>query len=438
MTSCTPFIDLPAAAGAQGTVRLPGSKSITLRALLLAALSDGETILEGVLESDDSRVMLDALRVLGVACEPLDPGTLRVRGAGGPFPVKQASIFVGNSGVSTRSLVAALAFSGGHYAIDGVARMRERPISDLVDGLRQVGADIRYAQNEGFPPLAVEPGNIDVAQPVRVRGDVSSQFLTGILQALPLGGRAAEVVVDGTLISTPYIAITLAVMARFGVSVERDGWRRFVVPGDSRYRSPGRFRIEGDASGASYLLALGAIGGSRPGRHGAGIRVEGVGAASIQGDVQFAAALERMGAVVTRGNDWIETTAAGPLSGIDIDCVDIPDAAMTLATTALFASGPTTLRGIGSWRVKETDRIAAMAAELRKVGATVEEGPDWLRIVPATVLRSAAIDTYDDHRIAMCFALVSLGVPVRINDPDCVNKTYPGFFAEFERLVCAA
>jgi 3-phosphoshikimate 1-carboxyvinyltransferase len=435
MTSRTPFIDLPAVAGAQGTVRLPGSKSITLRALLLAALSDGETILEGVLESDDSRVMLDALRVLGVECESLDSGTLRVRGAAGPFPVKQASIFVGNSGVSTRSLVAALAFCGGHYAIDGVRRMRERPISDLVDGLRQVGADIRYAQNEGFPPLVVGPGSIDVAQPVRVRGDVSSQFLTGILQALPLGGRAAEVVVDGTLISTPYIAITLAVMARFGVSVERDDWRRFVVPADSAYRSPGRFRIEGDASGASYLLALGAISGSRPGRHGASIRVEGVGAASIQGDVQFASALERMGAVVTRGDDWIETTAAGPLSGIDIDCVDIPDAAMTLATTALFASGPTTLRGIGSWRVKETDRITAMATELRKLGAAVEEGPDWLRIVPATVLRSAAIDTYDDHRMAMCFALVSLGVPMRINDPDCVNKTYPGFFAEFERLV---
>jgi 3-phosphoshikimate 1-carboxyvinyltransferase len=438
MTSRAPFVDLPAVAGAEGTVRLPGSKSITLRALLLAALSDGETILEGVLESDDSRVMLDAVRALGVECESLAGGTLRVCGAGGPFPVKQASIFVGNSGVSTRSLVAALAFCGGHYTIDGVPRMRERPISDLVDGLRQVGADVRYAQNEGYLPLVVAPGRIDVAQPVRVRGDVSSQFLTGILQALPLGGRAAEVTVDGPLISTPYIAITLAVMARFGVSVERADWRRFAIPAESRYRSPGRFRIEGDASGASYLLALGAIGGSRPGRHGASIRVEGVGAASIQGDVQFASALERMGAVVTRGEDWIETTAAGPLTGIDLDCVDIPDAAMTLATTALFASGPTTLRGIGSWRVKETDRIAAMATELRKVGATVEEGPDWLRIVPAIVLRSAAIDTYDDHRIAMCFALVSLGVPIRINDPDCVKKTYPGFFTEFARLVRAA
>jgi 3-phosphoshikimate 1-carboxyvinyltransferase len=436
MTSRRHFLDLPAVAGAEGTVRLPGSKSITLRALLLAALSEGETILEGVLESDDSRVMLDAVRALGVECEAVGDGALRVCGAGGPFPVKQAAIFVGNSGVSTRSLVAALAFCGGRYTVDGVPRMRERPISDLVDGLRQVGADIRYAQNEGYPPLVVQPGRIDVAQPVRVRGDVSSQFLTGILQALPLGSRAAEVVVDGTLISTPYIAITLAVMARFGVNVERDGWRRFVVPAESRYRSPGRFRIEGDASGASYLLALGAISGSRPGRHGASIRVEGVGAASIQGDVQFASALERMGAVVTRGEDWIETTAAGPLSGIDLDCVDIPDAAMTLATTALFASGPTTLRGIGSWRVKETDRIAAMATELRKVGATVEEGPDWLRIVPATVLRSAAIDTYDDHRMAMCFSLAAFGgAAVTINDPDCVAKTFPDYFARFASIV---
>jgi 3-phosphoshikimate 1-carboxyvinyltransferase len=406
-----------------------------LRALLLAALSRGTTRLEGVLASDDSRVMLEALRTLGVVCTETTDGALVVEGAGGRFPVKQAPIFVGNSGVSTRSLVATLAFCGGRYEIDGVPRMRERPIADLVDGLRQIGADLRYAGRDGFPPLVVGPGAIDITRPIRVRGDVSSQFLTGILQALPLCGKRAEVEVEGALISTPYIAITVAVMARFGVTVEREGWRRFVVPDGSGYRSPGRYAIEGDASGASYLLALGAIAGSRGGASARAVRVEGVGAASIQGDVEFAAALERMGAVITAGEDWIEATARGPLAGIDIDCIDIPDAAMTLATTALFARGPTTLRGIGSWRVKETDRIAAMATELRKVGASVEEGPDWLRIDPPGELRSAAIDTYDDHRMAMCFALVSLGVGLRINDPDCVNKTYPGFFAELQRLV---
>jgi len=435
MSDFPPYLDLPRVSGAEGRVRLPGSKSITLRALLLAALAEGETRLEGVLESDDSRVMLDALRALGVEWTAVDADTLRVRGSGGALPVKSTSIFVGNSGVSTRSLVAALAFAKGRYEIDGVPRMRERPIRDLVDGLRQIGAAIRYAQNDGFPPLVVEPADIVVRAPIKVRGDVSSQFLTGILQALPLAGQRAEIEVEGTLISTPYIAITLSVMRSFGVDIARDGWQRFVVPAGARYRSPGRYRIEGDASGASYLLALGAISGSRPGRHDRAIRVEGVGKASIQGDVQFARALERMGATIAAGDDWIEAGAQAPLRGVDLDCVDIPDAAMTLATTALFARGPTMLRGIGSWRVKETDRIAAMAIELRKVGAKIDEGDDWLRIEPPTALQSAAIDTYDDHRMAMCFSLVSLGVPVRINDPGCVRKTYPAFFDEFRRLV---
>jgi len=429
------FVDLPGAAGAEGSVRLPGSKSITLRALLLAALAEGETMLDGVLESDDSKVMLDALRVLGIECEKTGADSFRVAGAGGPFPVQDADIFVGNSGVSTRSLVAALAFSRGHYRIDGVPRMRERPIDDLVDGLRQVGADIRYSGNDGFPPLAVGPGNIDVARPVRVRGDVSSQFLTGILQALPLSGKPAAVQVIGELVSAPYIAITLNLMERFGVRSERTGFTEFRLPGGG-YRSPGRLRIEGDASSASYFLAAGAIAGSR-GTDGGRVRVIGVGANSIQGDVRFADALARMGATITLGEDWIEATAGAPLTGIDIDCTAIPDAAMTLAVVALFARGPTTLRGIASWRVKETDRIAAMATELRKVGATLGVGADWLRVEPPAALRSgAAIDTYDDHRMAMCFSLVSLGgVAVRINDPDCVRKTYPAYFADFRGLI---
>ena len=426
------FLDLPAVRRADGSVRLPGSKSITIRALLLAALAEGETRLEGVLESDDTRVMLDALSALGVGWSKTD-GTYRVAGAGGPFPVKQADLFVGNSGASARSLVAALALSGGAYRVDGVPRMRERPIRDLVDGLRQAGAAIDYTGADGFFPLRIGPGAIDTATPVRVRGDVSSQFLTGLLLALPLCGKPAAVAVVGELISRPYIEITLNLMARFGVTVQRSGWEAFRIAGGQRYRSPGTLPVEGDASGASYFLAAGAISGSRGGGR---VRVEGVGTASIQGDVRFADALEQMGATITRGERWLAAGAGGPLRGIDLDCVAIPDAARTLDSVALFAGGPTTLRGIGSWRVKETDRIAAMAVELRKVGAAVDEGPDWLRITPPAALRSATIDTYDDHRMAMCFSLVTLGgLALRINDPDCVRKTYPDYFAEFGRLV---
>jgi len=423
------FLDLPPAAHAEGTVRLPGSKSITVRALLLSALAAGETRLEGVLEADDTRVMLDALRALGIAWQRVASGIYLVRGAAGPFPVKTTELFVGNSGASARSLVAALALSEGNYGVDGVPRMRERPIRDLVDALQQAGADIGYVGAPGYFPLRIGPGKIGLERPLQVRGDVSSQFLTGLLQALPLCGRTATIDVVGELISRPYIDITLNLMARFGVAVERGEWSRFRILGPQRYRSPGTLQVEGDASGASYFLAAGAIGGGT-------IRVVGAGAASIQGDVRFADALEAMGAAITRGDNWIAAGARGKLRGVDLDCVAIPDAAMTLAVAALFATGPTTLRGIGSWRVKETDRIAAMAAELRKVGAAVEEGADWLRITPPDRLRAATIDTYDDHRMAMCFSLVTLaGVPIRINDPNCVRKTYPDYFAAFGSVI---
>jgi 3-phosphoshikimate 1-carboxyvinyltransferase len=427
------FLDLPAVHRAEGTIRLPGSKSITIRALLLAALAAGETRLEGVLESDDTRVMLDALRLLGVNWKKAGPAVYLVDGVAGPFPVKQAELFVGNSGASARSLVAALALGGGSYVVDGVPRMRERPIRDLVDALRQAGADIAYTGADGFFPLRIGSGTISVEEPLRVRGDVSSQFLTGLLQALPLYGKPAVVEVVGELVSKPYIEITLKLMARFGVVVQRQAWGEFRIPVGQRYQSPGTLPVEGDASGASYFLAAGAISGSRDGGR---VRVEGVGARSIQGDVRFADALEQMGASITRGEQWLEAGASGALRGIDLDCVAIPDAAMTLAIVALFANGPTTLRGIGSWRVKETDRIAAMANELRKVGATVEEGPDWLRITPPAQVRAATIDTYDDHRMAMCFSLVTLGgVTMRIDDPNCVRKTYPNYFAEFRSLA---
>ncbi|MBL8428145.1 MAG: bifunctional 3-phosphoshikimate 1-carboxyvinyltransferase/cytidylate kinase, partial [Dechloromonas sp.] len=326
----------------------------------------------------------------------------------------------------------ALALSGGDYILKGVARMHERPIGDLVDGLRQLGADITYLGNEGYPPLHLKPANIQPGGVVKVRGDVSSQFLTGLLMALPLTGETVVVEVVGELISKPYIEITLATMARFGVIVERDGWQRFTIKAGSRYVSPGTIYVEGDASSASYFLALGAIGGGP-------VRVEGVGQDSIQGDVKFAEALAKMGAQITMGPNWMEARAPeGGLVGVDLDCNHIPDAAMTLATTALFAKGTTTLRNIASWRVKETDRIAAMATELRKLGAEVEEGADTIRVTPVGKLKPAAIDTYDDHRMAMCFSLAAFGTPVRINDPKCVAKTFPDYFERFAAVTTAA
>ncbi len=423
------FLDLPPIAHLSGSVRMPGSKSISNRMLLVAALAEGTTELDGLLESDDTRVMLDALKALGIAWHEDAAHRYCVSGCGGPFPNKHADLFLGLSGLSMRTLTAVLAFSSGNYRVDGVARMRERPIGDLVDALRPLGAEIRYECAEGFPPLLIGTGAPATSARSRIRGDVSSQFLTGLLQALPLLSAGAAVDVEGELISKPYIEITLNLMRRFGVTVERHGWQYFCVPAGAHYRSPGTIRVEGDASSASYFLAAGAIGGGP-------VRVEGVGRASIQGDVAFADTLAAMGATLRSGDDWIEASADGHLRGIDCDCGMIPDAAMTAAIVALFAQGPTTLRNIGSWRVKETDRIAAMATELRKLGAVVDEGADWLRVVPPVMLRAATIDTYDDHRIAMCFSLAALGgVPIRINDPRCVRKTFPDYFTELRRLA---
>ncbi|MCL2523721.1 MAG: bifunctional 3-phosphoshikimate 1-carboxyvinyltransferase/cytidylate kinase [Betaproteobacteria bacterium] len=457
------FLDLPQFLSAAGSVRLPGSKSISNRVLLLAALAEGETEVRDLLASDDTERMLEALKALGIGVRPaLSPGLSpasgreegntsppllrrggggggggvngehwRIGGCAGRIPARRAELFLGNAGTAFRPLTAALALAGGDYVLKGVARMHERPIGDLVDGLRQLGTEIEYLGNEGYPPLRLKSGRIRLDGPLRVRGDVSSQFLTGLLMALPLTGAAATVEVVGELISKPYIEITLAIMARFGVAVEREGWRRFTVPAGSRYRSPGVVHVEGDASSASYFLALGAIGGGP-------VRVEGVGGDSIQGDVKFAEALAQMGAVIETGPNWMAARApTGGLTAVDLDCNHIPDAAMTLATTALFAKGTTTLRNIASWRVKETDRIAAMAAELRKLGATVEAGDDFIRITP-NALRPAAIDTYDDHRMAMCFSLAAFGTPLRINDPGCVAKTFPDYFARFAAVAKAA
>ena len=425
-------LTLPALTRAAGTVRLPGSKSISNRMLLLAAVAQGTTEIRDLLDSDDTRVMLEALQKVGVGVTALGGNAWRVTGCDGVFPVKDADLFMGNAGTAIRPLTAALALSGGHYRLSGVPRMHERPIGDLVDGLLQIGADVRYTGNPGFPPLAIHPAQVKLAAPIRLRGDVSSQFLTALLMALPLAGEAAVIEMTTELISRPYVEITLNLMARFGVEVQRDGWLRFTIPAGQRYRSPGVLHVEGDASAASYFLAAGAIGGGP-------VRVEGVGSASIQGDVRFADALRAMGARIEWGENFIEARApaTGKLKAFDLDLNHIPDAAMTLAVAALFADGRCVLRNIASWRVKETDRIAAMATELRKLGAIVEEGSDWLAVSPPPTFQGGvAIDTNDDHRMAMCFALAALGgVAVTINDPACVNKTFPEFFDAFALIA---
>jgi len=420
------ILELKPARHARGTVRLPGSKSISNRVVLLAALAQGETEVSGLLDADDTRVMREALSRLGIALSESTDG-MTIRGSGGAFAQKKADLFLGNAGTALRPLTAALALSEGEYYVSGVARMHERPIGDLVDALRAIGARIDYRGKPGFPPLIVHPAKISVTQPVPVKGDVSSQFLSALLMALPLTGKAAAIEVQGELISKPYVEITLNVMRRFGVDVARSGWTRFALP-NAAYQSPGRIFVEGDASSASYFLGAGALGGGP-------VRVEGVGRASIQGDVRFAEVLEAMGAEVRMGDGWIECAAKGRLRGIDLDLNHIPDAAMTAAVLALFADGPSTLRNIASWRVKETDRLAAMATELRKLGASVEEGSDYLAITPGPVKDGAQIDTYDDHRMAMSFSLVAFGgAPVRIRDPQCVAKTFPGFFAALEKI----
>jgi 3-phosphoshikimate 1-carboxyvinyltransferase len=428
----TDFLDLPPASAARGALRLPGSKSISNRVLLLAALARGDTLLHDLLSSDDVDRMLDALRTLEVEWQNAGGDNYRIRGTGGRFPVRKADLFLGNAGTAFRPLTAVLALMEGEFRLHGVPRMHERPIGDLVDALRQIGARIDYEGQPGFPPLRIHPAQLRDTSVVSVRGDVSSQFLTGLLMALPLTGRALRIDIDGELISKPYVDITLALMRRFGVEAARDGWASISLPAAAHYVSPGEYFVEGDASSASYFLAAGAIGGGP-------VRVEGVGRDSVQGDVAFAQALEQLGAVVRMGPNWMEAQApaSGRLRAFDLDLNHIPDAAMTLAICALFADGPSRLRNIASWRVKETDRIAAMAIELRKLGATVEEGADYLVVEPPEkLLAGASIHTYDDHRMAMCFSLATLGgVPVRIMDPGCVAKTFPDYFSRWAQVA---
>jgi 3-phosphoshikimate 1-carboxyvinyltransferase len=435
-----PFLDLPPLRSAAGTVVLPGSKSISNRVLLLAGLAAGTTAIHDLLDSDDTRVMLTALQQLGCGVER-DADVLRVRGLGGQLAVQQASLFLGNAGTAMRPLTATLAvltaLQGGRFELRGVARMHERPIGDLVAALRQLGCRVDELGTVGYPPLAVSGdagGALATATPIRVRGDVSSQFLTALLMALPLATAQGPITVEvqGELISKPYVDITLALLARFGIAVQRDAWQRFTIPGRSVYRSPGAIHVEGDASSASYFIAVGALAAT-----GAPVRIEGVGDASIQGDIRFVEAARAMGADVRSEANALEVRrGAWPLRALTLDCNHIPDAAMTLAMMALYADGATTLTNIASWRVKETDRIAAMAAELRKLGANVAEGRDWIRVAPPAHWQAASIHTYDDHRMAMCASLAAFNrlagaqpaQPVRIVDPQCVAKTFPDYF----------
>ncbi|SFB75104.1 3-phosphoshikimate 1-carboxyvinyltransferase [Polaromonas sp. OV174] len=427
------FLDIPPLTRAGGTVRLPGSKSISNRVLLLAALSQGQTTVHDLLASDDTAVMLAALKQLGCGVRQ-DGNTAVIDGLGGRLAAPKAKLFMGNAGTAMRPLTAALALLGGEFELSGVPRMHERPIGDLVDALRQLGCAIDYLGNEGFPPLRLRPGQLQLDAPIRVRGDVSSQFLTALLMALPLvAQRDICIEVVGELISRPYIEITLNLLKRFGIQVQRDGWQRFTIPAGSQYQSPGDIHIEGDASSASYFIALGALAESAAGQNS--IEILGVGADSIQGDIRFVEAARMMGAQIdSTPNSLRISRGAWPLKAIDLDCNHIPDAAMTLAVMALYADGTTVLRNIASWRVKETDRIAAMACELQKLGATVEEGADYLKITPpaqAADWKTAAIHTYDDHRVAMCFSLAAFNpaqLPIRILDPKCVAKTFPDYF----------
>ncbi len=434
-----PFLDLPPLRSASGTVRLPGSKSISNRVLLLAGLSAGTTELHDLLASDDTRVMLDALAAIGCGVEA-DGRVTRITGLAGRLRVHEARLFLGNAGTAMRPLAATLAVlaatQGGRFELAGVPRMHERPIGDLVDALRPLGCTVEDLGRPGYPPLAVAGqagGRLKLDAPIRVRGDVSSQFLTALLLALPLVAAEHDVVVavDGELISRPYVDITLNLLARFGIAVRREGWRRFTIPRGSAYASPGRLHVEADASSASYFVALGAIAADG----GAPVRIEGVGSDSIQGDIAFVDAARAMGAAVKSGPGWIEVhRGRWPLAGLTIDANPIPDAAMTLAVMALYADAPTRITGIASWRVKETDRIAAMVAELRRLGATVASGDDWIEVQPQPAWRPAALHTYDDHRMAMCLALAAFnplaggGVPLRVLDPRCVGKTFPDYF----------
>ncbi|MBQ0212621.1 3-phosphoshikimate 1-carboxyvinyltransferase [Proteus vulgaris] len=411
----------------EGTINLPGSKSVSNRALLLAALAKGKTRLTNLLDSDDIRHMLNALKALGVQYQLSNNNTVcDIEGLGGEFKTNSPlELFLGNAGTAMRPLAAALSLGSHDIVLTGEPRMKERPIGHLVDALRQGGASIDYLEQTDYPPIRLRGGF--KGGNVAVDGSVSSQFLTALLMTAPLAEQDTTITIKGELVSKPYIDITLALINTFGGKIENQNYQQFVVKGGQQYQSPEKYLVEGDASSASYFLAAAAIKGGT-------VRVTGIGKNSLQGDIHFASVLEKMGAKIRWGDDYIECER-GSLKGIDMDMNTIPDAAMTIATTALFAKGDTVIRNIYNWRVKETDRLAAMAAELQKVGAIVEEGHDYLKVTPPQQLTTANIKTYNDHRIAMCFSLVALSdTPITILDPGCTAKTFPDYFDKLETL----
>ncbi len=415
---------------AQGHVTIPGSKSLSNRILLLAALSQGTTVIDNLLDSDDIRHMLNALTKLGVEFK-LSPDKTQctVQGlAGNLARGQQETLFLGNAGTAMRPLAAVLCHGEGEFILTGEERMFERPIGDLITAMKPLGINVEYLGEEDFPPLKITAKPLTGAN-VSIAGNISSQFLTALLMAAPLTQQTITISVIGELVSKPYIDITLDVMKKFGVEVENNDYQTFLIKANQTYQSPGRIVVEGDASSASYFLAAGAIGGGP-------VRVHGTGTASVQGDSRFAEVLEKMGAKVVWSENWIEVSNVGPLKAVDLDLNHIPDAAMTIATTALFAEGTTTIRNIYNWRVKETDRIAAMATELRKLGAQVTEAQDFISITPPVTVLPAAIDTYNDHRIAMCFSLAAFASDgIVINDPGCTAKTFPDYFDRFNSIT---
>ncbi len=421
-------LTLKPVAGVSGTINLPGSKSLSNRALLLAALAKGTTDITNLLDSEDVSHMLTALKQMGVSYTLSDNKTrCIVHGLGGPIHRNsRQELFLGNAGTAMRPLCAALCLGSGEYLLTGEPRMEERPIGSLVDSLEQAGADISYLKSNGYPPLLIRANGLKGGK-ISIDGSISSQFLTAVLMAAPLMEQDTEISIVGDLVSKPYIDITLDIMAKFGVTVDNRNYQTFLVKGGQTYLSPGQLLVEGDASSASYFLAAAAIKGGT-------VEVTGIGRKSIQGDIRFAEVLEKMGARI-EWQDQSICVSRGNLKGVDLDMNHIPDAAMTIATTALFAKGPTKIRNIYNWRVKETDRLAAMATELRKVGATVDEGEDYIYVEPPVQLKHAVIDTYNDHRMAMCFSLLALDpVSVTINDPGCTAKTFPDYFEKFSEI----
>lgn len=424
-------LHLPQFNSVSGEVLIPGSKSISNRILLLAAMAKGETLIHNLLTSDDTERMKEALITLGIKLKEVNKATesFLVEGSEAGFPVKEAELFLGNAGTAFRSLTAALAVNEGEYQLSGIPRMHERPIGDLVEALNHLGLKVEYLKNRGYPPLKISPGEIKHDE-VSVKGDVSSQYLTALLMALPKLKQKLTIKIDGELISKPYIDITLTLLKEFGVEITHHNYQEFFIPEDATFTSPGEFYVESDASSASYFLALGALCGP--------LKVKGVGSSSIQGDIEFISALEEMGAEIEWAENYVIVSPPkeGKLKGIDLDCNHIPDAAMTLAVLAPFATTPTHLRNIASWRVKETDRLHAMATELSKLGVTVKEGEDYLVIEPTEHFnRDIEIETYDDHRIAMCFSLCAFKTPLTILDPKCVEKTFPDYFSRYHSVI---